>query len=144
MRANQACYRELKHRYKYQLTHEYAVQIPINPPTDILTEYVDLLASGNLCIKEHYAWDGPSGPTIDTRNFMRGSLVHDALYQLMRERHLDHTVHRQVVDDLLRDICREDGMTRIRSWWVHKAVCRFGAKNGRLIPAPMPKTICVP
>jgi hypothetical protein len=42
-----------------------------------------------------YAWNGPSGPTLDTRNFMRGSLVHDALYQLMREGRMDNGLRRQ-------------------------------------------------
>ncbi len=31
----------------------------------------------------------PNGPTIETKTFMRASLVHDALYQLMREEHLE-------------------------------------------------------
>ena len=73
-------------------------------------------------MKKGYAWDGPSGPTIDTRNFMRGSLVHDALYQLMREEHLDKETYRKPADQLLRDMCREDGMWSIRAWWVYLAV----------------------
>ena len=61
-----------------------------------------------------YGRDGPSGPTLDTRDFIRGSLVHDALYQLMREGLLDHSIH------------REDGMTALRAWWVYQGVRLFG------------------
>ena len=73
-----------------------------------------------------YAWDCPSGPTLDTRNFMRGSLVHDALYQLMRESLLDHTIHREPADRILQSLCREDGMTALRAWWVYQGVRLFG------------------
>ena len=38
-----------------------------------------------MIVEKDYAWDGPSGPTIDTSNSMRASLVHDVLYQAMRE-----------------------------------------------------------
>ena len=57
---------------------------------------------------------------------MRGSLVHDALYQLMREDHLDHTKYRAAADQLLHDICMEDGMPAVRAWWVYEGVSRFG------------------
>ena len=76
--------------YKYQLKSNYAVTISIKPPADITTPYITLNAQGMLTLKDGYAWDGPSGPTIDTLTFMRGSLIHDALYQLMREGKLDH------------------------------------------------------
>lgn len=62
---------------------------------------------------------------------MRGSLVHDALYQLMRERHLDYKEHRQYADELLRDICLEDGMSRVRAWWVYQAVHIFAEMAAR-------------
>ena len=134
----QACYRKL-HRYKYQLKEDYEIQIDIKPAEDINFEYLSLSSEGLLTIKKHYAWDGPSGPTIDTKNFMRGSLVHDALYQLMRLGALDHNVHRKRADEILREICLEDGMWRIRAWWVHFAVRTFArrstkpVKNNRVI-----------
>lgn len=53
---------------------------------------------------------------------MRGSLVHDALYQLMRENHLDEDRWRPTADDILRRLCREDGMSAIRAWYVYQGV----------------------
>jgi hypothetical protein len=116
------CYRA---GYSYQLADDYRVQIAIRPAAFIRTEYIRLDIDGMLTVCEGYAWDGPSGPTIDTKNFMRGSLVHDALYQLMREKHLDHATHREIADRELARICKEDGMTSIRAWWVYQGV-RFG------------------
>jgi hypothetical protein len=108
--------------YKYQLKEDYIDSIDIQPGEAIDTEYIALGLDGTLTIREGYAWDGPSGPTFDTLNFMRGSLVHDALYQLMRERHLDREVYRETADRLLQKICQEDGMSELRAWWVYHGV----------------------
>ncbi|MDH3345874.1 MAG: hypothetical protein OEL75_01675, partial [Kiritimatiellaceae bacterium] len=45
------------------------------------------------------------------------SLVHDALYQLMREGFLPESC-REDADQELHRICREDGMCRFRAWYV--------------------------
>jgi hypothetical protein len=58
---------------------------------------------------------------------MRASLVHDALYQLMREEKIDQG-QRLRADEILRDICLDAGMSRIRAWWVFKGV-RWGAEK---------------
>lgn len=111
--------------YKYQLKAAYTVAIDIMPATTIETEYINLDAEGKLVIAKGYAWDGPSGPTVDTLTFMRGSLVHDALYQLMRESHLDHIIYREPADRVLQKICKEDGMWSVRAWWVYHGVRLF-------------------
>jgi len=111
--------------YKYQLKEDYATETGITPAAPIATEYIALTPQGRIEIKTGYAWDGPSGPTIDTLNFMRGSLVHDALYQLIREGHLDAGKYRVVADGLLQKMCIEDGMSKLRAWWVYQGV-RFG------------------
>jgi hypothetical protein len=111
--------------YKYQLKETYTVAIDIKPSSPINTDYIDLDVNGSLSIHEGYAWDGPSGPTIDTLTFMRGSLVHDALYQLMRDGHLDHNEHRETADRILQRICIEDGMWSLRAWWVYQGVHLF-------------------
>lgn len=108
--------------YKYQIVSDYEVTIPILPARDIDTDYIQLSTKGLLKLKKGYAWDGPSGPTFDTLNFMRGSLVHDALYQLMRERYLEKDLFREPADKLLQNLCREDGMSSIRAWWVYCGV----------------------
>lgn len=112
--------------YKYQLEEDYQQETGIKPVTPGGNRFVQMTLDGALLIRAGYAWDGPSGPTLDTPDFMRGSLVHDALYQLMREGILSKDLHRKQADDLLRTICREDGMPAIRAWWVYLAVRNFG------------------
>jgi len=77
-----------------------------------------------ISIVKGYAWDGPSGPAIDTASFMRGSMVHDALYQLMRDGYLEHSYRKQS-DQLLQQICKEDGMWTLRAFWVYLGVRLF-------------------
>ena len=129
-------------KYKYQLQDDYVTTIDIRPDQAIDTPFIALSAAGTLTIKQWYAWDGPSGPTIDTLNFMRGSLVHDALYQLMREGHLGKDTYREPSDRLLQKMCRDDGMSRLRAWCVYRGV-RFGG-NPSADPASEKPVILAP
>ncbi len=92
--------------------------------------YVSLSLGGTLKINSGYAWDGPSGPTIDTPDFLIGSLVHDALYQLMRERKLPQS-YRKIADQILKRICLEEGMPSWRAFYVYYAVRLFGASSAK-------------
>lgn len=121
--------KRIKYRdgYKYQLAEDYEVSTKIFPSSDITTPFICLTIGGILTVKGGYAWDGPSGPTIDTKNFLRGSLVHDALYQLMRMKCLD-CGWRPAADEELIRICKQDGMWGLRRWWVMRGV-RFGGEG---------------
>lgn len=99
----------------------YSVYIDIKPDQDISTYYINLTREGKLTIKKGYSWDGPSGPTIDTLNFMRGSLVHDAIYQLIRQGYLGEE-HREPADKLLQKMCMEDKMSKLRARLVYLGV----------------------
>ena len=87
---------------------------------------------GVIYIAAGYAWDGPSGPALDTPSAMRGSLVHDALYQLMRERMLDVDKWREASDDTMMDICKADGMWAPRRGWFYVALRTFA--RGSAVP----------
>lgn len=113
--------------YKYQLAEDYTCTLPPEfTGYDGKTQFL-LLLGGVLTIRKGYAWDGPSGPTIDTKSFMRASLVHDALYQLIREGMVPRQM-RDFADLELKKICLSDGMSNIRAWWVYQGVKRFGEK----------------
>ena len=112
--------------YKYQLEEEHNAEVPVYPPETIKTDFITLTPTGQLTTVKGYAWDGPSGPTFDTLNFMRASARHDPLYQLIRLGLLDRK-WRKAADKDLYDTCREDGMSRIRAWYVVRCVRRFAA-----------------
>ncbi|BFT31242.1 hypothetical protein D210916BOD24_24180 [Alteromonas sp. D210916BOD_24] len=119
-------YIEYRADYKYQLASDYRILTNIVPKTAIQTEFIHLDKSGDLLVKSGYAWDGPSGPVVDTEENMRGSLVHDALYQLMRNGWLNARVHRKAADQLFKDICIEDGVSNFRASAYYKALRKFG------------------
>jgi hypothetical protein len=112
--------------YKYQLYADMMVKISVIPPgLPIYTKFIDLTEKGLLIIRAGYAWDGASGPTFDTSNSMRASLVHDALCQLCRLRLLPMSLSKKI-DREFRRLCIEDGMFRWRAELWYRAVRRFG------------------
>lgn len=129
--------------YKYQSDESYNVVTGIVPRQEIDTRFLRLDKSGRLLIRSGFAWDGASGPAIDTKNFMAPSLVHDALYQLIRDGYLDYSC-RKAADLLLRTHCKICGMWRVRAWWVYVSVRAFGgwwmknAGNKEVLTAPAP------
>lgn len=112
--------------WKYQLAETYSTYVGVLPHgAPIYTDFIELTREGVLKIRALYAWDGPSGPAIDTPSFMRGSLVHDALYALMRGKLLPLD-RRPAADLLLKRHCIEDGMNPVRAAWVYASVRSFG------------------
>ena len=79
-----------------------------------------------LRVAETYAWDGDSGPARTTRASLRASLVHDALYQLIRIGALRPT-EKHLADQVYRDILLANGMWAPRTWWRGLALRVFGA-----------------
>lgn len=117
-----AYYRKLR-KYKYQLVKDFTYKTKITG-YDITTEYIRLEMGGLLHIKKGYCWDGPSGPTFDTKSSMRASLVHDALYQLIRMGLLS-PANRPATDKELYALCLIDGMWGWRAWLWYRAVKKF-------------------
>jgi hypothetical protein len=115
-----------RRKYKYSLVKDETYETGFKLDGLKNLGLLRLTKTGKLTIKNSYAWDGASGPAIDTRNFMRGSLIHDALYQFIREGILNNS-DRKRCDEILRDICLEDGMSKIRAWWVYRGVRTGGA-----------------
>lgn len=125
-------YTELKN-YKYKLAESYTIKTDLKPKQDIYEPnadkpFIKLSTNGILYIFAGYAWDGASGIAIDTANFLRGSLVHDALYQLMRQGKIG-LENRDYADRLLQKICKEDGMSSFRANNVYYAVKMFGESS---------------
>lgn len=83
-------------------------------PYPIKTKYLELNTIGLLTIHEGYAWNGASGPTIDTPDTIRGSLYHDALCQLKALGYISEA-HAPQIHSLLRDVCEDDALV-----WIDK------------------------
>ena len=114
--------------YKYQLKADYQVHTDVVPDMPWEDQFCSLDVQGVLTVRSGYAFDGPSGPTIDTKSFMRGALVHDVLYQILRHGGLPKS-YKDLCDRMLQRICVEDGMFKLRAWYVYQGVKMFGYKS---------------
>jgi|1_EtaG_2_1085319.scaffolds.fasta_scaffold00232_14 hypothetical protein len=109
---------EYRKGYKYQLHKDEVIVLgeafrTVKPIKSDLIELFDNV----LVVKEHYAWDGASGPTKDTDDTMTASLCHDALYQLMRKRLLPHSLWKQADKELMK-LLKKNGMPLFRrTYW---------------------------
>lgn len=122
-------------KYKLETDVVYDIGICIKKPHS--GWFITLDTNGVMRIRANYCWDGPSGPTFDTPSFMRGSLYHDAIYQLIRQGVLSMD-DRDSADRLIKRVCLEDGMGKIRAWAVYRALKLFGKK------AAMPNILTAP
>ncbi len=117
---------QYRNGYKYQTAADYTLQTALRPAIDISNRFIKLTTDGLLTIREDYAWDGASGPTADSPDSMRASLVHDALYQLMRDGSLDEATYKPKADAIFHDILLEDGMPSFRALTWYRGVQKFG------------------
>ena len=118
-------YRKL-HGYKYQLAESYNYHLNYKFDGQMANLSHIVLVNNLLHIKKGYAWDGASWAS--DKKFMRASLVHDCGYQLMRQGEIRRSF-RLEWDKIMRDICLEDGMSRLRAWYVYNAVRMFGESS---------------
>jgi len=97
---------------KYQLVEDFSIQVPIYLGKTISCNYIQLRGEEGwwmesqrrvLYIEAGYTWDGPSGPVVDVDWLMTPSLVHDALYDLIREGKLGLSWKEQV-DNIFCDL----------------------------------------
>ena len=96
-----------------------------------------------MIVKNGYAWDGTSGLIIDTDGNLRASLVHDALYQLMRNGKLKpRKKYRDKVDKLFRRMCKDDNVLSPIAQLYYEASKKLG--NPSTEPANIKKTYTAP
>lgn len=118
--------------WKYRIEEDALFQTYIEPKEDIDTEYVSLNIDGLLTVKRGFCFDGPSGEiklfgiisidlTRDTKKFMRGACVHDALAYLMRQEKLEVKWYHEMNQEFLK-ILLQDKMWEWKARAAHKVV----------------------
>jgi len=122
--------------WKYKLEEDVVFETGIVPCFAFSSEFLNMWST-ELTIYAGYCWDGASGPTVDTKNSLPPSLVHDALYQLIREGALPKSARKRA-DEIFREICIECGMNKVRAWLWYRGLRAGGAKatESRIKVAP--------
>ena len=100
-------------KYKYKLTAGYSFALPKEFDQTVVWYGEFISVDRGLCtLHKNYAWDGPSGPTIDTEDFQIPALEHDGEYNLFREGIFPVSM-RVFSDKKLKRRCKENRMP----WW---------------------------
>lgn len=114
-----------KYNYKFKVEKSLTIKLPFKF-NDFKHPYVTL-TDGNLTINIGYAWDGASGPVIDTKNTLIASLVHDALYQAMRLNLISNDEEtRKLADKTFYSILKDNNVFVLRRSVWYFAVRAFG------------------
>jgi len=124
-------YQKTKKRWKYRLAEPYVFRETVITGVSSLGSYINLYTSGSLFLDKGYAWDGSSIPFKGLipwnteKHCMIASLIHDALYQLIRTKRLSY-LRRKRADEIYRDLCIKGGMSKWQANLRYKMLRRFG------------------
>lgn len=130
-----------KDGYRFVLAEEYSANTGIRPARPIVTDFIKLYSSGMLILAKGYAWNGASGPAVNTKSTIRASAEHDAFYQLIRLGLL-HYDFKRLADARLRHCMLEDGANPVRAWYFQQAVKYFGYSSA--VPSGEPPVLRAP
>jgi hypothetical protein len=115
--------------YKYELAEITIADVPEVSDLNINHPYFSI-SNGKLVAVVGYAWDGASGPTIDDNTNLEPSLVHDVLYQAIREGLLPIS-RRDTCDRIFKRLCLEHGMASFRAEYYYLALKYFGESSAK-------------
>ena len=117
-----------KYKYKFKVEENFSIELAFKIP-DFEHQYASL-KDDILSVKRGYAWDGASGPIINTRDTLVASLVHDVLYQAMRLSLIKSSKeNRKIADKNFFEILKMNGVNSIRRKVWYFAVRLFGKKS---------------
>ena len=120
-----------KEGFRFYLADDFFILIEGLPDVAVLETYKMSLSNGSLRISRGYMWDGP----WKNKKMIRGFLVHEALYQLIRLGYLDYS-WRLKANAVLCKILVADGVFRGFAFLIKKFFDVFGSvasKSGRKI-----------
>lgn len=112
--------------YKLLETVSAVTLVSIERDVHLADRLISLSANGVISIKDGYVWDGATC-AIDTADFILGSLVHDALYHLIRVNAVPASM-RLNADKTLCILLKKAGMSWFRRMYVYYMVRLFGRK----------------
>lgn len=117
----------IKSKYTISKSVHYQLR-KIQPIAPIRTRFYSLTMNGLLVVKAGYAYDGPSGPTIDTPSTMFCALVHDVMYEMFRKEQLSLD-WRGEADEELSEIGKACGANPYRMEIWEWGVDKFAEKH---------------
>jgi len=128
--------------YKYKLEEDIAFSTGVLG-FEISTKYIELKNHGVLVIRKGYMWDGVTGlPRFATdailKHTARGSLLHDAFYQLIRLRLLPAYLKHKIDLEMKKQF-EFDGLNKTVASMFYQAVKNFGSQYCKAGDVKYPK-----
>lgn len=117
-------YKTSDKKYKYTLQFDVDYETGIYSERGYTGDYLEIDWRGRLTILTGYSWDGLTG-FIDVPDAIEASLVHDALYQLIREKVLPKS-YRKRADKIFKEMCINNGVHPTLASTMYRAVRLFG------------------
>lgn len=115
-----------KSGYRYKLDEAYLYRLPFDTCDVKVDGAWAVIVNNKLVVTVGYAWDGAStGLPWTPKAWLRPSLIHDALYQLIREGQLPME-RRKDADEVFYQLLRENGVNLIVATVAYWAVRLFG------------------
>src|SRR5574343_35553 len=113
--------------FKYQISEDFIIRLEgITIDRDIIVEeFYEFYKDGTLILKRGFAWDGASGPTLDTKDTYIPSAVHDALYRMIRHGYLPLSF-KPIADKIFYELLLQYGMFKLRAYIWYVMVSLFG------------------
>lgn len=127
------CALKYKSGYRYKLEEMYLQTLPFDVFDASVRGWV-VIVDHRLAVSNGYAWDGAStGLPWTPKKWLRPSLVHDALYQLIRESQLPMTFRRDA-DDVFYRLLRENRVNIVLAtvaYWAVRICGNYFLRKGR-------------
>ena len=117
---------EKLNNWKYRLLQPalIAIETKLETETVISHAYFTITPYG-VWLNAGYAWDGASGPVIQTESTKVPSAVHDALCQSIDLSLLPES-YRKTADRIYYTLCQRYNMHPIRAWYQYTALITAG------------------
>jgi len=120
------CTMRYKSGYRYKLDEAHTQVLPVIVDNAMQIDTWVSIVEDRLVINRGYAWDGAStGLPWTPKKWIRPSLVHDALYQLIRESKLPME-RREDADMIFYQLLRENQVSVLLAFPAYLAVRIFG------------------
>lgn len=119
---------------KFILGRDEFFSLPFKPKETIRTSYCTFYDNGDLHIKRGFLWSA-NFPAINTENTKPASLLHDCIYNLIKDGFLPREPYREHGDRLLYDVLIECNVLQYRAFAWYKAV-QLGGDEALDSPPP--------
>lgn len=120
--------------FKYCVEELTIIQTPFQPVRSIVAadDKLTLYPDGELWVHIGFLYDGPSGPTYDSKNTLVPSLMHDIFQLFSRMGLLEGWLTRAEYDEYFRVMLKAYGMNRFRAWAWYRGVRIGGWRSARI------------